>query len=1338
MGGLRARIIAVSVLLAASGSFAADNPGWKKAFLLTRAGDAYAKGHLPEAQKLFQAVLQVDPTDETALLHLAAIAKTQHAPAEAAALLTRGVNAHPDSFALQQELGGVLLALNKPADAAKHFEAASKLRPTQLDTWVNLGDALSLSGHREEAWAAYRTGVGIDPKSSWALRQAGFCAYDTGRDVEALEYLRAAAPSFATDFNVPLVMGHANARLGNDAAALSDYQRATQLSPKSEQGPLFTGITLARMERLDEAQRALKQAVALKPDSPIAHVHLGNLYRQLKQVDRARAQYTLALQAAPKSTWALMQLGFLELEAGKVERAKPLLQRALALDPNNADLGVALGDAYQLLHKDAEALAAYRKTLDRHPTNLAALVKAADVLRKTDLPGALQLYQRAVKLHPKSAWAHISFGDALRQNKDPAGGKEQYLAAVACDPNSPWARRQLGYVEFELGEFQQAEEQLAPLAVDGDADLWEVMGHLARRRGALDESIRWYERARAVAPDRARVLVALADALMALGDLPRAEATANQANALDPSVGPAWVLLGDIVRRRAADEQSPQADDDRGRARLAYERALKLNAADLRAARQLGTLAYELNDDATASDLLARARPAFADDGELSLVIGHVALRQKSFTAARLAYLDATGQLPNDVRPWVFAGRAALKLSKYDEAEQLFSRAIEIDPESGWAHLERGYGQRARREWEAALRSAEAATRFAPRNPQAWLFLGRLHQEKNHADEAIAAYEQARLLVTVDDPQIDRALASALTHKGQVDGLLRAETLMALPLKELSEEGYTHAIAGYLFVKLAQVSELSLPTPPVDVSRKQRREKWLEQAVTHLKEGVRLTPDDRHLRLAAAVGLSELEQFAAASEVLGPLLQIDTARCPAREEDWHFTELKAVEPPPPAKTPEQALALEETQLLSEAQLLAGDLAARGSAAQARLRYFCALAFMPSRADAHLRLGASYEAAGLTRLAEEHFLAAYALDPDNRIAKDSLARLNKEGGVPVGPIGLSGLTWLSSALVPGDVQARLAQSTGAATADAQRTFLTTPRVVGIEAEASWQKPQWGSRLRFGLGYAFSYGFNTLLNDQLTFEDRISNQVALVAQGRPRLFDDGRFDAMWRVRYRLIIANAQSRSEIRNGLELEGRLLREGWGTLSADLLYSFGLFRPGANATITDPTAHNVSFGIKVSPLLRTYQIELNVGWRSELAILQPSRRTVWVNQLQLDGLKRFGPIFAGAEVRLGQSSDSQGVDPKGALAFSVMPRAVAGFRWSGYTSVVGRTGVSIVPGISAFDSFLVGVQGEHRFVFKGLGSADQGLQLGASYDFRYTWQLQRAEHLFNLTVSLGR
>jgi predicted Zn-dependent protease len=163
MAGLRSRILAVLVLVAASASPAADNPGWKKAFLTTRAGDAYAKGRLSEAQKLFQAVLQVDPTDETALLHLASIAKTQRAPAEAAALLTRGVNAHPDSFALQQELGGVLLSLNKPGEAAKHFQAASKLKPTQLDTWVNLGDALSLSGRREEAWAAYRTGVGVDP-----------------------------------------------------------------------------------------------------------------------------------------------------------------------------------------------------------------------------------------------------------------------------------------------------------------------------------------------------------------------------------------------------------------------------------------------------------------------------------------------------------------------------------------------------------------------------------------------------------------------------------------------------------------------------------------------------------------------------------------------------------------------------------------------------------------------------------------------------------------------------------------------------------------------------------------------------------------------------------------------------------------------------------------------------------------------------------------------------------------------------------------------------------------------------------------------------------------------
>src|ERR1700738_3723706 len=94
---------------------------WKKVFLLTRAGDAFATGKFAEAEQLFRSVIRIDPKDEVALRHLANLALKKGDKASALLWLTRATDAHPESFSAQHELGGLLLSLGQAAEAAPHF-----------------------------------------------------------------------------------------------------------------------------------------------------------------------------------------------------------------------------------------------------------------------------------------------------------------------------------------------------------------------------------------------------------------------------------------------------------------------------------------------------------------------------------------------------------------------------------------------------------------------------------------------------------------------------------------------------------------------------------------------------------------------------------------------------------------------------------------------------------------------------------------------------------------------------------------------------------------------------------------------------------------------------------------------------------------------------------------------------------------------------------------------------------------------------------------------------------------------------------------------------------------
>lgn len=1333
----RFALVGALAVLCSQGALA-DDPAWKKAYLLSRAGDAWAHNRFDEAAKLFTSVLQFDPGDEVALLHLGVAARKRGDLNQAIAYFSTGATAHPQAFSLQHELGSALLEAHRPADAVIAFKAAVASIPRDLDAQVNLGDALMAAGQAPVAWEAYSQALSITPTSGWAQRQAGYCAFTIGKAAEAVDLLTRARTTYPKEFSLELVLGHAHARLGNDGAALEAYRRASALAPQNDQGPLFVGTVLEKLKQFTAAQASYEAALRLNQKNESAHIHLGNVFQVMQLPNRARTEYAAALKLSPKSMWALMQLGFLELTAGHGAEAQRLLKQALALSPYNSDLAIALGDAYHLLSKDAEALRQYNSVLAREPGHLAGLVKSADLLRvagKKDL--AMERYTQAVRLHPRSSWAEISLGDALRSEGHAADARPHYEAAFTLDPNSNWARRQLGYNLFELGDDERSRSLLEPLATESsqEKDLFIVLGHLALRREALDEAWVWYERARVLDPKAASVLQFQAEVLRRRKDYPRALRLLADATSLDPALVDAWILLGDVERLSAGARDAVEPRAALERAKAAYAKARTLAPKSPAVLRQAGTLAFELGDEVDAAALLPKAHDAFPDDGELDLLLGHLAAKRNDFAAAKGWYLQAKSAMPTEVRPWVFAARTCVSLAQFDEAETLFIGALQLAPDSGWANLEHGFAQRLRRDWAGAFTSAERATTLEPDNSQAWLFLGRLRQERGQPSAAITAYEKASALVPTS-AIADRALASALTGRGTVDDLLRAQRLLERPRRELDAEGYTHAITGYTMVKLSKVSELDLPAPVEPDTRSARRAKWVELGAFELTRAVDLAPTDDALRLSAAVGLFELGLPVKSRQILEPLLAETSSRCPDEEWSPASAQEQVKHEPAPATNPDEVAALERSQLNAEAHLLAGDLAT-AAPASARLEYRCALRWMP-RADAHLRLGASYETWGLMLLAEQHYVAAQAFDSNAAAqATRSLERLRKEAGFPLGPVRLSADTTFTSEAVPGEVQARQAHILGFSAVELQRELLTTPRAFTFGAQATWQRPQWASALRLGLGYHFGLGFNAFLNDQLTFENRRAHFIDAFAEGR-RGFEDPRYEMTWRGGYRLSIANATSRAELRHEVAGAARLLRAGWGALEAQASYEFGQFTPTPGVTLADTVAHGATLGIRVNPLFAKWELEGWLGSRVQLIVLEPSTRTLWLYALTLEVRKSWQHLFVGGDLRFGTTSDHLVTPRLDAGASSFLVRGSAGYRWNGYSNVSARAGVQVGLGQSTYDSVLVGLAAEHRFVFAGMHDTETGLSASLAYDARISYALAHVEHLFTATVTLGR
>ena len=192
----------------------------------------------------------------------------------------------------------------------------------------------------------------------------------------------------------------------------------------------FASFTLVNAQDIDQAKKAidaeqfekaktiLKSLLQAKPSNGTASFLLGNVYMSQKELDSAKIYYQKGITGSDGAKLNYIGLGQLDLEAKNqtaaqsnfdiaikdakrkdatvptyIARAymnisKPdyknaitILERAKIDSPQNADLLLALGDAYYLENKQNEAYSSYRSAFQIDPTMLRAKMQLGVLLK---------------------------------------------------------------------------------------------------------------------------------------------------------------------------------------------------------------------------------------------------------------------------------------------------------------------------------------------------------------------------------------------------------------------------------------------------------------------------------------------------------------------------------------------------------------------------------------------------------------------------------------------------------------------------------------------------------------------------------------------------------------------------------------------------------------------------------------------------------------------------------------------------------------------------------------------------------------------------------------------
>jgi len=310
-----------------------------------------------------------------------------HDLAGAAEAYSRFLESQPRNVEALSNLGAVLAAQGRYADAIGRYREALAVDPARTAVRFNLGVALHKSGDITAAAAELERVVKERPDHRAAVVLLAECRFrlgQPGRAAELLTPLHDAAPDDAAvsyllglslvqdkqaargqvvldqilkdgeSARSRLLMGSMKLAAGEFAGALEDLRRAAALDPALPMVHLFLGRALLSTGDAEHAAGEFRLALEADPNDFEASLLLGVLLNQDGAYEEAMAQFERAVSLRPTDAAALYQAGALQLQLGRTEAARETLERVVAAAPDFAEAHVSLALAYYRLKRKAD------------------------------------------------------------------------------------------------------------------------------------------------------------------------------------------------------------------------------------------------------------------------------------------------------------------------------------------------------------------------------------------------------------------------------------------------------------------------------------------------------------------------------------------------------------------------------------------------------------------------------------------------------------------------------------------------------------------------------------------------------------------------------------------------------------------------------------------------------------------------------------------------------------------------------------------------------------------------------------------------------------------------